>query len=326
MARKIFNAPAFVKPCVVDAAHKLLRPANWVFLDGRAHVDYRKGLNGLFTRQALELYLPSQEKVYEKYFETFLGITKRSGGKPVPFMPNFRELMCAISCRTFVGNYLPDETVKKIANDYYNITAALELVNFPIILPFTRTWYGKKCADMVLEEFAKCAAKAKIRMRAGGKIECIMDAWIKNMIVSEEYRKKDGIEGLQEEKPDILIRWFSDIEISMTVFTFLFASQDASSSACTWLFQLMADRPGVLDKVREENLNIRGGDRDKPLTMDMMDKMIYTRAVVKETLRYRPPVLMVPYVVKKDFPVTETYTIPKGMYSLDLQIIFKLGN
>ncbi|OCK75713.1 cytochrome P450 61 [Lepidopterella palustris CBS 459.81] len=312
MARKIFNAPAFVKPCVVDAAHKLLRPANWVFLDGRAHVDYRKGLNGLFTRQALELYLPGQEEVYEKYFEAFVGITKRNGGKAVPFMPNFRELMCAVSCRTFVGNYLPEETVKKIANDYYHITAALELVNFPVILPFTRTWYGKKCADMVLEEFTECAAKSKIRMRAGGKIECIMDAWIKNMIVSEEYRKKHGIEGLQEEKPDILIRWFSDIEISMTIFTFLFASQDASSSACTWLFQLIADRPGVLDKVREENLNIRGGDRNKPLTMDMMDKMIYTRAVVKETLRYRPPVLMVPYVAKKDFPVTEHYTIPKG--------------
>jgi C-22 sterol desaturase len=112
MARKIFNAPAFVKPCVVDAAHKLLRPANWVFLDGKAHVDYRKGLNGLFTRQALELYLPSQEEVYEKYFETFLDITKRNGGQAVPFMPNFRELMCAVSCRTFVGNYLPEETVK----------------------------------------------------------------------------------------------------------------------------------------------------------------------------------------------------------------------
>jgi sterol 22-desaturase len=45
MARKVFNAPMFVKPCVVDVAHKLLRKENWVFLDGRAHVDYRKGLD-----------------------------------------------------------------------------------------------------------------------------------------------------------------------------------------------------------------------------------------------------------------------------------------
>ena len=34
------------------------------------------------------------------------------------------------------------EMVKNIAHDYYLITAALELVNFPIILPFTKTWFN----------------------------------------------------------------------------------------------------------------------------------------------------------------------------------------
>lgn len=317
MARKIFNAPAFVKPCVVDAAHKILGPKNWVFLDGKAHIDYRKGLNGLFTRKALELYLHGLEEVHFKYFEIFLDITKRNGGEAVPFMPHFRELMCAVSCRTFVGKYMPENTVKKIADDYYHITAALELVNFPIIIPFTRTWYGKKCADMVLKEFSKCAAKAKANMLAGGKVDCIMDAWITSMITSEEYRKKvaDGVDMDQEERPETLIRWFSDMEISMTVFTFLFASQDATSSACTWLFQLMADRPEILDKVRIENLSIRGGDQDKASTLNMVDDMIFTRAVVKEILRYRPPVIMVPYVAKKNFPISENYTIPKGMSS-----------
>jgi hypothetical protein len=32
-----------------------------------------------------------------------------------------------------------------------------------------------------------------------------------------------------------------------TIFTFLFASQDATSAASTWLFQLMADRPEILE-------------------------------------------------------------------------------
>lgn len=39
----------------------------------------------------------------------------------------------------------------------------------------------------------------------------------------------------------------------------------------------------------------------------------YTRACVKETLRYRPPVIMVPYIVKKTFPIPEmNYVAPKG--------------
>nr|BAC01140.1 sterol C-22 desaturase [Symbiotaphrina buchneri]BAC01142.1 sterol C-22 desaturase [Symbiotaphrina buchneri] len=315
MARKVLNSPAYVKPCVVDVAHKLLRPTNWVFLDGKAHVDYRKGLNGLFTRKALELYLPGQEEVYDKYFARFLEVSqKENKGNPTPFMAEFREINCAISCRTFVGHYLSDAAVKKIADDYYKITAALELVNFPVIIPYTKTWYGKKAADMVLDEFAKCAAKSKIRMNAGGEITCIMDGWIKSMIDCRKYQERiaKGETVDASEKPAMMLREFTDFEISQTIFTFLFASQDASSSATTWLFQLLADRPDVLAKVREENLAVREGDRNKRLTMDILDKMNYTRAVVKETLRYRPPVLMVPYLVKKTFPITDSYAVPKG--------------
>ena len=309
MARKVFNSPSYVKPCVVDIAHKLLRPTNWVFLDGKAHVDYRKGLNGLFTRQALEIYLPKQEEVYDRYFAKFVEISQsKHSGRATPFMPIFRELMCAVSCRTFVGNYMPDEAMKKIADDYYKITAALELVNFPFIIPYTKTWYGQKAADMVLKEFAKCAAKSRARMSAGGEVTCILDNWMKSIQESERYRQNVA----QVEKPSIVLREFSDWEVSQTLFTFLFASQDATSSASTWLFQLMADNPEILDRVRTENLTVRGDDKHVRFSMNILEKMPYTRAVIKEVLRYRPPVILVPYIVKKKFPVTSSYTIPKG--------------
>jgi C-22 sterol desaturase len=314
MARKVFNSPTFVKPCVVDVAHKLLGADNWVFLDGKAHVDFRKGLNGLFTRKALEIYLPGQELVYDDYFERFIKVSEAAGGKPVPFMPHFRALMCAVSCRTFVGHYMSEAAVQKVADDYYKITAALELVNFPIIIPFTNTWYGKKAADMVLNEFSKCATKSKIRMAAGGEVTCIMDGWVKAMLDSEKYREMQerGLPLDDMEKPSPMVRMFTDYEIAQTVFTFLFASQDATSSAATWLFQTVAQRPEVRQRIEEENLAVRGGDRTKRLTMDTLESLTYTRAVVKELLRYRPPVLMVPYLAKKDFPITDTYTVPKG--------------
>lgn len=314
MSRKIFNSPAFVKPCVVDAAFKLLRPENWVFLDGKAHVDYRKGLNGLFTRQALEAYLPGQEEIYDKYFAEFTRLTRENDGKAMPFMPTFRELQCAVSCRTFVGHYVSEAMVKKIAHDFFLVTAAMELVNFPIILPFTKSWYGKKAADMILEEFSRCAAKSKVRMAAGGEPNCIADRWIRQIQDSAKYRERiaRGEKVDDSEKPPIVLREFTDLEISMTIFTFLFASQDATSSACTWLFQLMADRPEWLAKVREENLRMRGGDRHQKLSLDLLESQVITRAVVKETLRYRPPVIMVPYLAKKDYPVTPTYTVKKG--------------
>lgn len=164
-------------------------------------------------------------------------------------MHEFRELMCAVSLRTFCGHHVSDEAVKKIADDYYLITAALELVNFPIIIPFTKTWYGKKASEMVMVEFSKASAKSKERMEAGEEPSCIMDAWIRNMVLSKKWRKAEATgdftatEGL--EKPSPLLRDFTDYEIAQTIFTFLFASQDATSSASIWLFQTVAQRPEV---------------------------------------------------------------------------------
>lgn len=296
-----------------DKMLQLLRPENFVFLDGKEHVEYRRGLNGLFTRQALATYLPGQQEIYRKYLEEFVSDSRKANGEHRPWVYKLRELMCAVSCRTFVGHYMSDEQVKEIADDYYNITAALELVNFPIIIPFTKTWYGKKAADKVLETFAMCAAKSRVRMKKSGEEpQCILDRWTLEMHESKRYRERiaKGEQVPAEEKPAQLLRDFTDYEFSMTLFAFLFASQDATSSACTWLIQICADRPDVLAKIREEarKINPTRGE----VTLDMLDSMEYTRAAVKEQLRYRPPVLMVPYLVKKDFPVTETYTARKG--------------
>jgi sterol 22-desaturase len=314
LAHKVFNSSAYVKPCLVPVAEDIIGSTAWVFLGGKAHVDYRKGLNTLFTRKALECYLPTQEDVFSDYFEKFVRASKVNGGKPMPFMGLFREINCAMSCRTFVGHYISDEAVKKIADDYYCITAALELVNIPLSLyvPYSKVWRGKRAADGVLAEFTKCAAASKVHMAAGGKPTCIIDRWISSMIESKRYRD-DVAAGIEDvEKPSVLLREFSDFEIAQTMFTFLFASQDASSSSTTFLFQILAQRPDVLDRVRQENIEARGGDVNAPFNLPMLESMVYTNAVVKELLRYRPPVIFVPYEAKKAFPVTPTYTVPKG--------------
>lgn len=302
LSRKIFQSPKYVKPCVVDVAKKILRPENWVFLDGKAHVDYRKGLNGLFTKTALAEYIPDQEVVMDKYLNRFREISKDG---PIIFFHEFREMMCGLSLKTFCGDYITDEQIKKVADDYYLVTAAMELVNFPIILPYTKTWYGQRTADMTMKIFASCSAKAKIYIANGGEPTCIMDAWIKVMQDARENKSNN---------PDakLLVREFTDKEISEAIFTFLFASQDASSSLACWLFQIVADRPDVAKKIREEQLAVRNNDPNAPLTLELIEKMKYTDMVVRETLRYRPPVIMVPYVVKQKFAVNETYTAPKG--------------
>lgn len=301
LARKILTSPKYVKPCVVDVAVKILRPSNWVFLDGKAHSDYRRALNGLFSQKALEIYIPVQEKYMDLYLERFTSYLS-----PRKFFPEFRELLCALSLRTFCGDYITEEQIALIADNYYRVTAALELVNFPIIIPYTKTWYGQKIADETMKIFESCAGMSKRFINEeNGEPACVMDEWI--------YLMKDA-KTKNTDDPDMkaLVREFSNREISEAIFTFLFASQDASSSLACWLFQIVADRPDVVAKIREEQLRVRNQDPTKRLDLDLINQMHYTNNVVRETLRYRPPVIMVPYVVKQPFPITEDYTVPKG--------------
>lgn len=307
LSRKILNSPGFVEPCVVDAGKKILMPSNWVFLDGKAHVEYRKGLNLLFTRKSLATYIPEMMKLYDRYCESFLELSK-SG--PVPYMSHFRDFNVGVSCRTFFGYWIKDSQIQQISKDYWYITAAMELVNFPLVLPYTKVWYGIQARKVVIKAFEQATAESRKAMEAGGEPDCMVDSWIKAMIDAKKFAQSGGEKS--EISAPVLIRDFSDSEIAQTMLSFLFASQDATSSAMCWMFQLLCDNPDVAEKVRQEQLSVRGGDVEKEVDMDMADKMVYTRAMVKETLRLRPPVLMVPYAAKKDFPVSPEYTVPKG--------------
>ena len=109
------------------------------------------------------------------------------------------------------------------------------------------------------------------------------------------------------------------------------------TSGLIFAFQHMADHPEVFAKVRAEQISVRQGDLDAPITQDLLDQMPYLRAFVKETLRLKreaffesdgylintdaqapdfemitAPVIMVPYLAKKPFPIDDNYTCPKG--------------
>lgn len=299
MARKIFNSPNHAEPCLVASAKKVLSPDNWVFLHGKSHVDYRKALNLLFTQKALSIYLPIQERIYRRHFQKWTA-DKSTRAMMMPM----RDLNMDTSLSVFLGPYLSEEEVQLINEKYWDITTSLELVNFPFALPGTKIYNAIKARKVVMKYFERASAAAKIKMADPlREPECLIDEWVRAMILAKQGNIEDA---------KLLSREFSDHEIAMVVLSFVFASQDAMSSAIVYLFQLTADNPEVLAKIREEQMRVRGGDVNAPLTLDLLEDMVYTRAAVKEVLRIRPPVIMVPYLTTKAFPITPDYTVPKG--------------
>src|SRR3954468_24538224 len=212
LAHKVFKSPSYAEPCIVPIAKDILGHKSWVFLQGKAHAEYRRGLTPLFTNKAIATYLPVQEKVLSDYFDKFVATSEANKSKPVPFMTMFREINCALSCRTFFGDYISQDAVKKIADDFYLATAALELVNVPlsIYIPFTKPWLGKRTADAVHVEFAKCAASCKKNMATGATPTCIVDHWVLHMLNSKKYQEKVAAGETDAEKPTNMIREFTN--------------------------------------------------------------------------------------------------------------------
>jgi C-22 sterol desaturase len=270
-----------------------------VFLTGKTHVEYRRGLNTLFTRKALgysdhlniistllikhlfSIYIAIQESICRKHLNRWLATAEKDTKASIPIMMIARHLNMETSLGVFCGSYIPEDAANEINTKYWDITQSLELVNFPLALPGTKVYKAIQARKVAMYWLEQAAHKSKIAMAAGGDPQCMLDEWVQSL-------NDPNYKGRRE---------FSDLEMAMVIFSFLFASQDAMSSGLIYGFQHLSDHPEIYAKVKEEQERVRQGNYSKPLTLEMMDQMTYLNAVVKESMRVKPPVLMVRFLV-----------------------------
>lgn len=70
------------------------------------------------------------------------------------------------------------------------------------------------------------------------------------------------------------------------VLTILLAGHDTIANALTWTWMFLAQHPDVDRRLAEEAATVAG---ERPLTVEDLPKLAYTRAVLSEALRLRPP-------------------------------------
>jgi C-22 sterol desaturase len=228
----------------------------------------------------LRLYFNIMDSVTRKYIKAWLADAAADSTEK-PIMMTVRDLNMETSLRVFCGNHLPDEATREISDKYWAITVALELVNFPFALPGTKIYRAIQARKVAFAWLELAAKRSKEAMSEGKEPQCMLDEWV-TLLNDPAYKgRKD----------------FSDREMAMVVFSFLFASQDAMSSGLIYGFQHLADHPDILAKVREEQNRVRRGQRDRPMTLEDLDQMPYLKAVVKESLRVKPPVTMVSHSI-----------------------------
>ncbi|KAJ7538502.1 hypothetical protein O6H91_11G051300 [Diphasiastrum complanatum] len=300
LSQKIF---ANVKPEVFHLighpfGKKLFGEKNLIFMFGEAHKDLRRRLAPLFTLKALGVYVSIQENTIRKHIIRWLEMAKNP--EPVQLRLLCREMNLETSQNVFVGPYLSASARAQITRDYYLFNVGL--MRLPVYLPGFSFYKATHAVQRLIRTLGDCASQSKQRMREGHEPTCLMDFWM-----VETLREMKEAEQAGSPPPP----HSSDMEIGQHVFDFLFAAQDASTSSLVWVATLLEQNPKVLEKIREEQRQIRC-DPNSPITPEQLREMKYTEMVVKEVLRFRPPATMVPHIANVDFPLTDSYVVPKG--------------
>ncbi|EYU17746.1 hypothetical protein MIMGU_mgv1a025197mg [Erythranthe guttata] len=89
------------------------------------------------------------------------------------------------------------------------------------------------------------------------------------------------------------------------------AGTDTISTSLEWTMTELLRNPSVMDKLQNEVRIIVGGSKHD-ITDEHLEKMDYLKAVIKESLRYHPPIpIVVPRVADKDVKIMG-YDISKG--------------
>ncbi|KAL6206842.1 hypothetical protein ACLB2K_024088 [Fragaria x ananassa] len=273
---------------------KLFGEHNLIYMTGQEHKDLRRRITPNFTPKALATYTALQQTIILQHMKNWVSLTSRTNNA-IALRFLVRDMNLHTSQTVFVGPYLALEARERFKSDYNFFNVGL--MKLPVDLPGTAFRNARLAVARLVETLAGCAKQSRAKMEEEKQEPtCLIDFWMQEMV--KELNAGGG---------DI-----SDVELGAHLFDFLFAAQDASTSSLLWAVALLHSHPEVLAKVREEVAGVWDPESNELITAEQLARMRYTHAVAREVVRYRAPATMVPHIAAVDFPLTETYTVPKG--------------
>lgn len=283
VTRYVFNLPSNFQLFLTAGAKMILGENNIAFMDGEPHKNLRRQLLPLFQPRALAIYIPHQERVIRKHLTTWV-----KNPDPQVFQVLTRDLNMETSQDIFCGPYLTDAQRVIFRDLYWQMNEGFLCV--PIAFPGSTLWKARKAREQLVELLVEMTEKSRRAVVAGKEPGCLLDVWM----------------DVERQTQEII----PDHDIGHHLLDFLFASQDATTSAMVWIVTLLAEHPEWRQKVLDEQNKIR--PNDEPITYENIAKMELTHQFVTEVLRYRPPATMVPMKALKDTKLSDDYTVPAG--------------
>ncbi|XVF40153.1 hypothetical protein PTKIN_Ptkin01aG0088400 [Pterospermum kingtungense] len=276
---------------------KLFGEHNLIYMFGQDHKDLRRQLAPNFTPRALSTYTALQQIIILKHLKSWERLSSELLAEPISLRLFVREMNLETSQTVFVGRYLSREARDKFRDDYNLFNTGL--MKLPFDLPGCAFRNARLAVERLVETLTDCSAQSRKRMSEGEEPSCLIDFWMQETVREITESKTAPPHSTNK-------------EIGSYLFDFLFAAQDASTSSLLWAVTLLDSHPDVLRKVREEVSRIWSPESDALISANQLREMKYTQAVAREVVRYRAPATLVPHIATEDFPLTKSFTIPKG--------------
>uniref|UniRef100_A0A8C9VD99 Cytochrome P450 family 26 subfamily C member 1 n=1 Tax=Scleropages formosus TaxID=113540 RepID=A0A8C9VD99_SCLFO len=275
---------------------------------GDLHRMKRKVLAKVFSRTALEEYIPRLQDIVECELARWC-----SERDPVDVYDACRTLTFRVATRVLLGLSLEDAQMSYLSKIFEQLLN--NLFSLPIDVSFSGLRKGIKARETIHEFMAKIIEeKLQSPLAEGHK-----DAFDYMLSGAKQNNQKISIKELQE-----------------TAVELVFAAHSTTASACTSLVLQLLRHPGVAAKARSElrscgylGSNPRPGSKEgaggarpaaRPprMSLEKLSRLRYLDCVVKEVLRCLPPVSGGYRTALQTFEL-DGYQIPKGwsvMYSI----------
>jgi cytochrome P450 len=265
-SRDIFllNHPEFIEQVLVKQSHnfvkgpalqraKILLGEGLLTSEGPERLAQRRALQPAFHPQRMEEYTAVMS------FSALNQMASWQSGQRVNMADLMMRLTLDITLRSFFG-IAPEDTTRRVSRSMATLLRLFPLTALPL----------PDSARSLFPNFKRAAAD--------------LNAVTEALIVNPQSRlAKTALINLLKEKGK---EPFSDEQIRAHALTFLLAGHETTALLLAWCWDMLAHHPCVQSRLQAEVDRALG---NRIPTHEDLVKLPYTRAVVKETLRMRPP-------------------------------------
>ncbi|KAI9143253.1 lanosterol 14-alpha demethylase erg11 [Paraphysoderma sedebokerense] len=273
-AYRTLTKPVFGEDVVYDVNNAVL-------------MEQKRFIKGALSIDNLRSYVSYIEEETVHYLSRWKGVTGTA-----ELAKAMAELTIMTASRCLMGKEVRSKLDETVAQLYLDLDGGFQPINLlfewlPLASYKKRDIAHKKMHDLfrsIIEE-----------RRKSGNMD--NNDVLQHLMSSAEY--KNG-------------RACSDKEAANLMIALLMAGQHTSSTTSTWALSFLAENPNVVQDLIKEQKEVLGENRDG-ITFDKLKQMVLLDSVIRETLRLRPPIIMIIRKVMEDIHY-QGYVIPKGHY------------